>query len=164
MSALPDNRRARLAIGSDHGGFLLKRSLVRMLAEERIEAVDCGCPSADPVDYPDIAEAVGRAVLDGRADLGVMIDAAGIGSSMVLNRMPGIRAALCHDPMTTVNSRAHNDANVLVLGSRVVHPGEANRLLRLWLRTPYEGGRHERRVGRIRAMDRERAGDALDRR
>jgi ribose 5-phosphate isomerase B len=145
--------RRRLALGSDHGGFQLKQSLKRALEEMGHLVLDCGCPSPDPVDYPDIALAVGAAVRAGRADAGIMIDAAGIGSTMVLNRIPGIRAALCHDPMTTVNSRAHNDANLLVLGSRVVHPGEANRLVRLWLETSYEGGRHERRVGKIRAMD-----------
>jgi ribose 5-phosphate isomerase B len=148
--------RPTLAIGSDHGGFVLKRSLIQRLQELGYPVLDCGCPSTDPVDYPDIALALGRAVRDGRAAGGIMIDAAGIGSTMVLNRIPGIRAALCHDPMTAANSRAHNDANVLVLGSRVVHPGEANRLVTIWLRTPYEGGRHERRVGRIRALDAER--------
>jgi len=149
--------RRRLAIGADHGGFALKQSLSRTLAEMGHLTIDCGCTSPDPVDYPDIAREVGRAVREGRADAGIMIDGAGIGSTMVLNRIPGIRAALCHDVLTTVNSRAHNDANVLVLGSRVVHPGEANRLLRIWLETPYEGGRHERRVGKIRAMDEARA-------
>jgi ribose 5-phosphate isomerase B len=148
----------RIAIGSDHGGFALKRSLLRAMEEMRHTPLDCGCYNPDPVDYPDIALRVGSAVRSGQADAGIMIDAAGVGSSMVLNRIPGIRAALCHDPMTAINSRAHNDANVLVLGSRALHPGEANRLLRLWLATSYEGGRHERRVGKIRAMDREREG------
>jgi RpiB/LacA/LacB family sugar-phosphate isomerase len=159
--ANPGAKRAqalRLALGSDHGGFALKRWLARTLAEMGHTVIDCGCDSPEPVDYPDIALKVGSALLDGRAQAGIMIDAAGIGSTMVLNRIPGIRAALCHDPMTTVNSRAHNDANVLVLGSRVVHPGEASRLVRLWLATDYEGGRHERRVGKIRALDRERGG------
>ena len=142
-----------VALGCDHGGFLLKTSLRRTLGELGAEVVDCGCPNTDPVDYPDIAVAVGRAIVEGRASVGIMIDGAGVGSTMVLNRIPGIRAALCHDPFTTINSRAHNDANVLVLGSKVVHPGEANRLLKLWLATTYEGGRHERRVGKIRAMD-----------
>ena len=147
----------RLAIGSDHGGFQLKRSLTRTLTEMGHPVIDCGCHSTDPVDYPDLALEVARAIREGRADAGIMIDAAGVGSTMVLNRVPGIRAALCHDPMTTANSRAHNDANVLVLGARVVHPGEANRLVRIWLKTSYEGGRHERRVGKIRAMDQGRS-------
>jgi ribose 5-phosphate isomerase B len=151
---------ARVAIGSDHGGFLLKRSLLWRLAEDRIAALDCGCFSPEPVDYPEFALAVARRVLGGEAEAGLMIDAAGIGSTMVLNRVPGIRAALCHDVFTARNSRAHNDANVLVLGARVVSPGEAHRLLRLWLATAYEGGRHERRVGRLRALDAERAGSS----
>lgn len=111
--------------------------------------LDCGCHNEDSVDYPDFAVAVGLAVRRGDAELGVMIDAAGIGSTMALNRIPGVRAALCHDPFTARNSRAHNDANVLVLGSRVVHPGEAVRLLRIWLSTSFEGGRHSRRVEKI---------------
>ncbi|MCA9729274.1 MAG: RpiB/LacA/LacB family sugar-phosphate isomerase [Candidatus Eisenbacteria bacterium] len=147
----------RIAIGSDHGGFAMKQSLLRALAEDfRASAIDCGCYSPDSVDYPDIAIALGRMLQEGHADFGVMIDGAGIGSTMTLNRLSGIRAALCHDPFTTVNSRAHNDANVLVLGANVVHAGEAVRLLRLWLRTPFEGGRHQRRVDKIRALDRDR--------
>lgn len=146
--------RCRVALGADHGGYLLKRVLERELRELGHPIVDCGCFSPAPVDYPDIALAVGHTLRDERADLGVMIDAAGIGSTMVLNRIPGIRAALCHDPFTTVNSRAHNDANVLVLGARILHPGEATRLLKLWLRASFEGGRHERRVDKIRALDR----------
>lgn len=147
----------RVALGADHGGFDLKRRLLRSLAEDHgLPVLDCGCHSPDPVDYPDIAVAVGRAVQERRADLGVMIDAAGVGSTMVLNRLAGVRAALCHDAYTAVNSRAHNDANVLVLGSRVVHGGEAVRLLRLWLAASFEGGRHARRVDKIRALDAER--------
>ncbi|MEZ4651121.1 MAG: ribose 5-phosphate isomerase B [Candidatus Eisenbacteria bacterium] len=152
----------RIAIGSDHGGFDLKRRLVRSLEEDHgILPLDCGCHSTDAVDYPDLAVAVARALQEGRADLGVMIDAAGIGSTMALNRLPGIRAALCHDTYTAVNSRAHNDANVLVLGSRVVHPGEAVRILRVWLGASFEGGRHQRRVDKIRALDQGRDGGVL---
>jgi len=155
VNGSPHQRRwPRVAIGSDHGGFDLKRSLLRRMEELGVPALDVGCPSRDAVDYPDIAVAVGRALQESRADLGVMIDAAGVGSTMVLNRLPGVRAALCHDAFTTINSRAHNDANVLVLGARVVHPGEANRLLQLWLGAEFEGGRHERRVAKIRALDR----------
>ena len=147
-------RGPRIAVGSDHSGFLMKRYLLRALAEDfRATVIDCGCHGTDSVDYPDIAVAVGRAIQERRADCGVMIDGAGVGSTMALNRLAGVRAALCHDPFTTVNSRAHNDANVLVLGSSVVHPGEAVRLLRLWLRTPFEGGRHQRRLDKIRALD-----------
>lgn len=143
-----------VAIGADHGGFALKRALLLALGEMEVPVIDCGCTSEEAVDYPDYAILVGRQIQEGRAELGVMIDAAGIGSTMVLNRMAGVRAALCHDAFTAKNSRAHNDANVLVLGSRVVCRGEAIRLLRLWLKTPFEGGRHERRVAKIRALDR----------
>lgn len=146
--------RERVAIGSDHGGFALKESLREELADLGVRTIDCGCHSVAAVDYPDIAVAVGRALQEGRAELGIMIDAAGIGSTMTLNRLAGIRAALCHDLYTAVNSRAHNDANVLVLGSRVLHPGEARRLMKAWLRTGFEGGRHETRVAKIRALDR----------
>lgn len=149
----------RIALGSDHGGFELKRRLLRTIGEELPHTViDCGCPSEEAVDYPDVAVAVGRTLQQGRADLGIMIDAAGVGSTMVLNRLAGIRAALCHDAYTAVNSRAHNDANVLVLGARVLHPGEAYRLVRLWLAASFEGGRHARRVEKIKALD--RAADA----
>jgi len=145
-----------VALGSDHGGFRHKLFLARALAEAGHRVTDCGCHSTEAVDYPDIALAVGRAVVEGRAQAGIMIDGAGIGSCMVLNRIAGIRAALCHNAFTVVNSRAHNDANVLVLGSNVVHQGEAARLARLWLRTPFEGGRHARRVEKINALDRGR--------
>lgn len=146
--------RQRLAIGADHGGYPLKEKLRRFLEEElHVQYLDCGCYSTDSVDYPDIAVRVGKAVQTGEAELGLMIDAAGVGSTMTLNRLSGVRAALCHDPYTAKNSRAHNDANVLVLGSQVVHPGEAARLLRLWLSTEFEGGRHARRVDKIRALD-----------
>lgn len=130
----------------------MKRNLVEALREQGFAPIDMGCYSTDAVDYPDMARELAGAIRAGRASVGVMIDAAGIGSTMALNRIRGIRAALCHDPFTTVNSRAHNNANVLVLGARVVHPGEARRLLRLWLATEFEGGRHERRVAKIDAM------------
>lgn len=153
----------RIAIGSDHGGFDLKTRLLRSLAEDHgLPYLDCGCHSTAAVDYPDIAVAVGQALQGGRADLGVMIDAAGIGSTMALNRLAGIRAALCHDVYTAKNSRVHNDANVLVLGSRVVHPGEAVRILRVWLAASFEGGRHALRVDKIRAMDQGRDTGALE--
>jgi len=147
--------RIELAIGSDHGGFLMKQHLIRTLGEDLdIGIHDQGCFSPDSVDYPDIAVAVGTTLQRNSCTFGVMIDGAGVGSTMVLNRLPGIRAALCHDPFTTINSRAHNNANVLVLGSNVVHSGEAVRLVKLWLKTPFEAGRHLRRVEKINALDR----------
>ncbi len=143
----------RVAIGSDHGGFALKRRLVEALRELGYEPIDVGTDSTDSCDYPDYAVKVGRQIQSGACRFGVMIDGAGIGSAMALNKMKGIRAATVHNEATAVNSREHNDANVLVLGSGQVHPGHAVRLLRIWLRTPHAGGRHARRVEKINALD-----------
>jgi ribose 5-phosphate isomerase B len=145
----------RVAIGSDHGGYALKEILKRAIAEDLGWAVhDCGTHSADAVDYPDYAAAVAREVASGRCARGVVVDAAGIGSSMAANKIAGVRCALCHDDATAVNAREHNDANVMALGAKVVHRGLATRLVRLFLTTPFGGGRHERRVQKIMALER----------
>jgi ribose 5-phosphate isomerase B len=145
----------RVAIGSDHGGFALKEILRRAIAEETDWDVhDCGTHSADAVDYPDFAAAVAREVASGRCALGVVVDAAGIGSAMAANKVPGARCAVCHDDATVLNSREHNDANILSLGARVVHRGTATRMVKLFLSTPFAGGRHERRVQKIMALER----------
>ncbi|MBU1948844.1 MAG: RpiB/LacA/LacB family sugar-phosphate isomerase, partial [Candidatus Eisenbacteria bacterium] len=121
-----------IAIGSDHAGFQLKRSLIRFLTEElEMEPLDCGTFSEESVDYPDIAEKVARSVSEGRCPRGIMIDGAGVGSTMVCNRIPGVLAAPGFDLFTVRNSREHNDANLLVLGSNVVSSGEARRLVRV---------------------------------
>jgi ribose 5-phosphate isomerase B len=147
----------RVAIGADHGGYALKEVLRRAIAEDLgWEVLDCGTHSPEPVDYPDYAAAVGRAVAGGRASRGVVVDAAGIGSTMAANKIAGVRCALCHDDATALNAREHNDANVLALGSRVVSRGQAVRMVRLFLATPFGAGRHERRVRKI--MDLERSG------
>ena len=147
----------RVAIGSDHGGFPLKEILRRSITEDLgWDVHDCGTHSTDAVDYPDYAAAVAREVAAGRCSLGIVIDAAGIGSTMAANKVPGVRCALCHDDVTVVNAREHNDANVLALGSRVVNRGLAARLARLFLTTPFAGGRHERRVAKIMALERSR--------
>ena len=144
----------RVAIGSDHGGFALKEILRRAIAEEtEWEVHDCGTHSADAVDYPDFAAAVAREVASGRCALGVVVDAAGIGSAMAANKVPGARCAVCHDDTTVLNSREHNDANILSLGARVVHRGTATRMVKLFLSTPFAGGRHERRVQKIMALE-----------
>ena len=144
----------RVAIGADHGGFELKEVLRRAIAEEMgWEVHDCGTHSTDAVDYPDIAAAVAREVASGRAARGIVVDSAGIGSSMAANKVPGVRCALCHDDVTVVNAREHNDANVLSLGARVVNRGAAVRLARLFLTTAFAGGRHERRVAKIMALE-----------
>jgi ribose 5-phosphate isomerase B len=148
-------RRRRIAIGADHGGYALKEILKREIVDELDwEVQDCGTHSGDAVDYPDYAAAVAREVASGRCIRGVIVDAAGIGSTMAANKIAGVRCALCHDDATVVNSRAHNDANVLALGARVVHRGQAVRILRLFLATPFEGGRHQRRVQKIMALER----------
>ena len=145
----------RVALGADHGGFELKESLKRYVIEElRYEVQDCGTHSTDPVDYPDVAAAVAREVASGRCVSGVIVDAAGIGSTMAANKVFGVRCALCHDDATVLNSREHNDANVLALGSRVVNRGLAARMVRLFLTTSFGGGRHERRVAKIMALER----------
>ncbi len=145
----------RVAIGSDHGGFELKEVLRRYVADELgWEVRDCGTHSTDAVDYPDYAAAVAREVATGRCARGIVVDAAGIGSAMAANKVAGVRCANCHDDRTVTNSREHNDANVLSLGARVVNRGLAQRLVRLFLTTPFAGGRHERRVQKIMALER----------
>lgn len=143
----------RVAIGSDHGGYTLKQALCGLLRELGHEYVDVGTHSTDSCDYPDFAVAVGEAVRRQRCALGIMIDGAGIGSAMALNKLAGVRAATVHNEDTAVNSREHNDANVLVLGSGQVNVGHARRITRIWLATPHAGGRHARRVDKINALD-----------
>jgi ribose 5-phosphate isomerase B len=146
-----------VALGGDHGGYPLKETLKKFLQGELGYAViDVGTHSTEPVDYPDIARAVGEAVSDGRAARGIVIDGAGIGSSMAANRVPGVRCALCHDVRTVLNSREHNDANVLALGSGTVNVGLARQMVSTWLKTPFAGGRHARRVAKIMELERYR--------
>ena len=144
----------RVAIGSDHGGYALKQVLVRVVRDELgWDVHDVGTHSTDAVDYPDFAAAVAREVSSGRAARGIVVDAAGIGSSMAANKIPGVRCALAHDDVTAINAREHNDANVLALGARVVNRGLATRLVRLFLTTEFGGGRHARRVLKIMALE-----------
>ena len=146
----------RVAIGADHGGFELKEILKAYIANELgWQVQDCGTHSAEAVDYPDFAAAVGREVASGRAARGIVIDAAGIGSTMAANKIAGVRCALVHDDTTVRNARQHNDANLMALGARIVNRGLALRLARLFLSTEFEGGRHERRVLKIMALERQ---------
>ena len=147
----------KIVIGSDHGGWRLKDRLGKVLEKLGHEVTDVGTTSPESVDYPDYGARVARDVAEGRAERGVAVCTTGIGMSMVANKVPGIRAALCHDVRTARASRAHNDANVLALGGDVVSEEMAEKILSAWLDTPFDGGRHERRVNKIRTM--ERAGE-----
>jgi ribose 5-phosphate isomerase B len=138
-----------VAIGSDHGGVVLKDDLVRFLEAKKYTVVDCGTQGRKSVDYPDYAAAVAGRVRDGKCQAGIVIDTVGIGSSMAANKVAGVRCALCHDVATVLNSREHNDANVLSLGARVVPAALARRMVDLWLQTHFGGDRHLRRVEKI---------------
>jgi ribose 5-phosphate isomerase B len=143
-----------VALASDHAGFALKESLRRYMVEELGLAVrDLGPASDAPCDYPDYAALVGRAVAGGECRGGIVIDGAGIGSAIAANKIAGVRAACCHDVATAVNSRAHNDANVLTMGAGVVGRGLARQMVRVWLGTEFQGGRHGRRVAKIEALE-----------
>jgi ribose 5-phosphate isomerase B len=145
----------RVAIGADHAGFSLKEHVKQTL--ERLGHVvhDHGTHNDEAIDYPPICIAVARDVAEGRADRGVVIGGSGQGEQIAANKVAGIRAALCNDLYTARLSRAHNDANVLSMGGRIVAFGLADEIVALWLSTPFEGGRHARRIDQIRAAERE---------
>ncbi len=149
-------RRLRIALGADHGGFALKARLVQVLQRGGCEVADLGTHSPKPCDYPAIGFKVASAIARGRFDRGVLLCKSGLGIAMVANKVPGIRAAVCHDLFDAKRSRSHNDANVLVLGAERLRESHAVRILEAWLHTPFEsGGRHERRVKQIAALERQ---------
>lgn len=139
----------KVVIASDHGGYGLKRELVPFIESLGHEVIDYGTHSTDAVDYPDFAFLVAEAVAAGACDRGIMIDGIGAASAIVCNKVPGVRASSCSDTFTAMMSRAHNDSNVLTLGSRVIGGGLAQQVVRTWLQTEFEGGRHMRRVGKV---------------
>jgi ribose 5-phosphate isomerase B len=143
----------QVALGADHGGYALKEQLKKHIAGAGYGVIDCGTDSPAAVDYPDYAYAVARLVADGRAWRGIIVDGAGIGSCMVANKVPGVRAAMCYDQATAVNSREHNNANVLTLGAGLIGPNLAQQIVESWLATEFGGGRHARRVDKIDALD-----------
>jgi ribose 5-phosphate isomerase B len=143
-----------VAIGSDHGGFEMKQKLLPMFEELGLTITDVGLHDGKPADYPDVARQVAELVSSGAAARGVIIDGAGIGSAMVANKFPDVRAALCYDRATARNSREHNDANVLTIGGRLLSVTQAEDVLRTWLSTPFGGGRHAARVDKIKEIDR----------
>jgi ribose 5-phosphate isomerase B len=147
----------RIAIGADHAGFRLKEHLKATLEGLGHDVDDHGTRDEQPIDYPPICLGVARAVAEGRAERGVVLGGSGQGEQIAANKVAGIRAALCNDLYTARLSRQHNDANVLSMGGRIVAFGLADEIVTLWLSTPFEGGRHQRRIDQIRAAEREQA-------
>lgn len=143
----------RIAIGADHGGYPLKERLAFKLREAGWVVDDCGTDSHDSVDYPDFAHEVARRVSTGECQWGIVVDGAGIGSSMAANKVPGVRAALCYDISSARNSREHNHANVLTLGAGLIGEGLAWQIVEEWLSTDWGGGRHARRVSKIDSIE-----------
>lgn len=149
------NIRLKIVIGADHAGYGLKEELKSVLREEGVEFLDVGTMNGEEsVDYPDFAEAVARKVANHEFDRGVIICGTGIGVAIAANKVPGIRAANCSDPVSARYSRQHNDANVLTVGERIVGVAVAQEILRAWLRAEFEGGRHARRVNKISEIER----------
>lgn len=148
----------RVAIGADHAGYPLKEALKPHIQSLGYEVIDCGTHNTDSVDYPDFAYAVARLVADGQCANGIVVDGVGIGSCMAANKVPGVRAALCYDHATALNSREHNHANVLTLGAGLIGVNLAKQIVQTWLATPYGSGRHERRVEKIMAIERRYVG------
>src|SRR5688500_5301526 len=145
----PKATKGTVALGADHGGYALKEALEEFITGLGYTVIDCGTHSTDAVDYPDLAYAVARLVSTGEAWRGVVVDGAGLGSCMAANKVPGVRAALCYDHATAVNSREHNDANVLTLGAGLIGPALAKQITQTWLSTEFGGGRHQKRVDKI---------------
>ncbi|MGI8656931.1 MAG: RpiB/LacA/LacB family sugar-phosphate isomerase [Pyrinomonadaceae bacterium] len=144
-----------IAVGSDHGGYKMKEELKLLLTELGHRAHDFGTDSTDAVDYPDFAHAVARAVSQREADLGIIIDGAGVGSAMTANKVPGVRAAACYSIAVAKNSREHNDANVLTLGSATITSAEMRDIVQAWLTTEISEDRHKKRVAKIEAIERQ---------
>ncbi len=144
----------RIALGSDHAGWEMKEDLKLYLEKIKHEVKDLGTNSPKSVDYPDYALAVARVVARGEAERGIIICGTGIGSSIVANKVSGIRAALCHNSYTAEKSRSHNDANVLCLGGRVIDKKSAREIVKVWIGTPFSGARHARRVEKVKKIDR----------
>ena len=143
----------KIAIGCDHGGYLLKQDILIWMEENDIDYEDFGCFSTESVDYPVYGEKVARAVASGQCDTGIVICTTGIGISIAANKVRGIRCAHCADPLSAEMTRRHNDANVLALGAGIVGPNLARRMVEVFLNTEFEGGRHARRVGQLDAIE-----------
>ncbi|WP_084413248.1 ribose 5-phosphate isomerase B [Desulfovirgula thermocuniculi] len=143
----------RVALAADHGGFRLKEEIISFLKENNIPFHDFGTHSEEAVDYPDFALKVAEAVASGQFQRGIICCGTGIGVAIAANKVPGVRAALCHDTFSARASREHNDANVLTMGQRVIGPGLAREIVRVWLSAEFAGGRHARRVAKIAEIE-----------
>lgn len=143
----------KIGLGADHAGFALKEEIKAYLQQKGLEVVDCGTDSEESVDYPDFGAKVARAICDGICEKGILVCGTGIGISIAANKLPGIRAAVCHDLFTAQASREHNDANILAMGARVLEPSLALQMVDVWLETPFSGGRHQRRIDKISALE-----------
>lgn len=143
----------RIALAADHAGFALKEQVREYLVSKGYEVEDHGPDSADSVDYPDFAEKVARRVAAGEARFGVLVCGTGLGMAMAANKVPGVRAATCNDTLSAHFARAHNDANVLTMGGRLTNEATAQKILDVWLTTPFAGGRHALRVRKIAAIN-----------
>lgn len=144
----------KVSIGSDHAGVALKGEILPILDELSIEYEDIGTKDEISVDYPDFGERVSEAVSKGRVERGILICGTGIGMSIVANKFPDVRASLCYDSYSAEMSRLHNDANLLILPGRVIDKEKAKEIVRIWFTTPFEGGRHQRRLDKIKAIER----------
>lgn len=145
----------KIVLGSDHAGFELKADLRDYLVEQNIAIFDMGVAEEIPADYPEIARAVAEKISRKEFERGILICGSGIGMSIVANRFPGVRAALCHDLYTARMSREHNDANLLVLGGRLIGKGLAREMIKVWLESVFQGGNHQRRLDQIESLDNE---------
>jgi ribose 5-phosphate isomerase B len=144
----------RIVFAADHNGVALKDYLIERLTADGHEIEDLGTNGTETVDYPPLCAALGRRVASGKADRGIVIGGSGSGEQMACNKIPGVRAGICHDLFTTEIARAHNDANVLILGAKIVAPALAEMITSLWLATPFKGGQHARRLEQIAALER----------
>jgi len=143
----------RIAIGSDHRGVAARQRLSGLLQRLGNEVIDCGSHGDEAVDYPDIAADVARRVSAGTVDRGILLCCTGVGMAIAANKLPGVRAATCHDEVTAEMSRRHNDLNVLCLSAEMIGPEVQDKMIKTWLATPFEGGRHARRVAKIAALE-----------
>jgi len=143
----------KIAIASDHGGFDLKENIIAFLLKKGLEIDNLGAHSTDSVDYPDYGIKLAQAIIDKKFVRGILICGTGVGMSIVVNRFPGIRGALCSDVYTAKMCREHNDSNILIMGGRVIEVGLAIEILETWLNTEFEGGRHQRRLDKINEID-----------